>query len=85
MLDERPGTERKEVLKYGFSNAEIELALGVGVVNNSLNFDSFNLKTPESFDDFKRRLASTDTPRNRLLHRIQTPDRAIYWILSRGR
>ncbi len=59
-LDGQFGSERSETLKRGFFDTAIERALGAVMAidrtewlqNETLNFDSFNLKTPESFDDF---------------------------------
>ncbi len=54
-------------------------------VNRTRNFHNFSLETPEFFDDLFQRLATEDTPRNRLIYRVRTPDGAVYWVLTRGR
>ena len=55
-------------------------------VNRTRNFHNFSLETPEFFDDlFLRLTADTSPPPNRLIYRVQTPDGAVYWVLTRGR
>jgi len=54
-------------------------------VNRTRNFHNFSLETPEFFDDLYLRLTSDDTPRNRLIYRVQTPEESVYWVLTRGR
>ncbi len=55
-------------------------------VNRTRNFHNFSLETPEFFDDLFLRLTSDEVvTRNRRIYRVQTPDDAIYWVLTRGR
>jgi esterase/lipase superfamily enzyme len=54
-------------------------------VNRTRNFHNFSLETPEFFDDLFLRLVNSKTPRNRLVYQIQTPDGAVYSVLTRGR
>jgi esterase/lipase superfamily enzyme len=54
-------------------------------VNRTRNFHNFSLETPEFFDDLFLRLVNTNTPRNRLVYQIQTPDGTVYSVLTRGR
>jgi len=54
-------------------------------VNRTRNFHNFSLETPEFFDDLYLRLVNTVTPRNRLVYQIQTPEGAVYSVLTRGR
>jgi esterase/lipase superfamily enzyme len=54
-------------------------------VNRTRNFHNFSLETPEFFDDLFLRLTNPNTPRSRLLYQIQTPDGAVYSVLTRGR
>ena len=54
-------------------------------VNRTRNFHNFSLETPEFFDDLYLRLTSTDTPHSRPIYRVEAPNGAVYWILTRGR
>jgi len=54
-------------------------------VNRTRNFHNFSLETPEFFDDLFLRLVNSSTPRNRLVYQIETPDGAVYSVLTRGR
>jgi len=54
-------------------------------VNRTRNFHNFSLETPEFFDDLFLRLTNTDTPRSRPIYRIEAPNGAVYWVLTRGR
>jgi esterase/lipase superfamily enzyme len=54
-------------------------------VNRTRNFHNFSLETPEFFDDLFLRLTNTNTPSNRLVYQIRTPEGAVYWVLTRGR
>ena len=54
-------------------------------VNRTRNFHNFSLETPEFFDDLFLRLTNDTMPRSRLLYQIQTPDGAVYSVLTRGR
>jgi hypothetical protein len=54
-------------------------------VNRTRNFHNFSLETPEFFDDLYLRFVNLDTYQSRLLYQVQTPDGAVYTILTRGR
>jgi esterase/lipase superfamily enzyme len=54
-------------------------------VNRTRNFHNFSLETPEFFDDLFLRLTNTDTPRSRPIYRVEAPNGAIYYVLTRGR
>ncbi|MDJ0809026.1 MAG: alpha/beta fold hydrolase [Desulfobacterales bacterium] len=54
-------------------------------VNRTRNFHNFSLETPEFFDDLFLRLTNQETPSSRLVYRIQTPEGAAYYVLTRGR
>jgi esterase/lipase superfamily enzyme len=54
-------------------------------VNRTRNFHNFSLETPEFFDDLFLRLTNTDTPRSRPIYRVEAPNGAVYWVLTRGR
>ncbi len=43
-------------------------------VNRTRNFHNFYVESPEFFDDLYLRLASSDTPLNRRIHRVVAPD-----------
>ena len=64
---------------------ELITLVDVTPVNRTRNFHNFSLETPEFFDDLFLRLVNSDTPRNRLVYQIQTPDGAVYSVLTRGR
>jgi esterase/lipase superfamily enzyme len=54
-------------------------------VNRTRNFHNFSLETPEFFDDLFLRLLNESTPRTRRAYQLQTPEGAVYWVLTRGR
>ena len=54
-------------------------------VNRTRNFHNFSLETPEFFDDLFLRLTNADTPRSRPIYRVEAPNGAIYYVLTRGR
>ena len=54
-------------------------------VNRTRNFHNFSLETPEFFDDLFLRLTNEETPRSRLIYKVQTPEDQVYWVLTRGR
>ena len=66
-------------------DSELITLVDVTPVNRTRNFHNFSLETPEFFDDLFLRLTNDNTPRSRLLHRIRTPDGALYWVLTSGR
>ncbi len=66
-------------------DSELITLVDVTPVNRTRNFHNFSLETPEFFDDLYLRLTNTSTPRSRLLYQLQTPDGAVYWVLTSGR
>ena len=54
-------------------------------VNRTRNFHNFSLETPEFFDDLFLRLTNPEVPSSRPIYRIQTPEGAVYSVLTRGR
>ena len=54
-------------------------------VNRTRNFHNFSLETPEFFDDLFLRLTNAETPRSRPIYRVEAPNGAIYYVLTRGR
>lgn len=54
-------------------------------VNRTRNFHNFSLETPEFFDDLFLRLVNSETPQNRLVYHVKSPDGAVYSVLTRGR
>ena len=54
-------------------------------MNRTRNFHNFSLETPEFFDDLFLRLTNQENPSSRLIYRIQTPEGAVYYVLTRGR
>jgi esterase/lipase superfamily enzyme len=65
--------------------SELVTLVDVTPVNRTRNFHNFSLETPEFFDDLYLRLTNTDMPRSRLIYQVQTPNGAVYWVLTRGR
>ena len=66
-------------------DSELITLVDVTPVNRTRNFHNFTLETPEFFNDLFLRLVNASTPRSRMLHQTQTPDGAVYWVLTRGR
>jgi esterase/lipase superfamily enzyme len=66
-------------------DSELITLVDVTPVNRTRNFHNFSLETPEFFDDLYLRLINTNTPLNRLVYPIRTPEGAVYWVLTRGR
>jgi len=66
-------------------DSDLIALVDVTPVNRTRNFHNFSLETPEFFDDLFLRLVNSNTPRNRLVYQIQTPDGAVYSVLTRGR
>jgi len=64
---------------------ELITLVDVTPVNRTRNFHNFSLETPEFFDDLFLRLTNTNTPLNRLVYQVRTPEGAVYWVLTRGR
>jgi len=54
-------------------------------VNRTRNFHNFSLETPEFFDDLYLRMVNPETPKSRLLYRVQSAEGRTYWVLTRGR
>ena len=65
--------------------SDLVTLVDVTPVNRTRNFHNFSLETPEFFDDLFLRLTNPETPRSRRLYQIQTPDGAVYSVLTRGR
>jgi len=66
-------------------DSELITLVDVTPVNRTRNFHNFSLESPEFFDDLYLRLVNDSTPQSRLLYQFQTPDGAVYWILTSGR
>ncbi len=66
-------------------NSELITLVDVTPVNRTRNFHNFSLETPEFFDDLYLRLTNTHMPQSRLQYPVQTPEGAVYWVLTRGR
>jgi esterase/lipase superfamily enzyme len=66
-------------------DSDLITLVDVTPVNRTRNFHNFSLETPEFFDDLFLRLVNRNTPRSRLIYQIQTPDDAVYSVLTRGR
>ena len=77
--------EAARILELVEPNNELVTLVDVTPVNRTRNFHNFSLETPEFFDDLFLRLTNTNTPSNRLVYQIRTPDGAVYWVLTRGR
>ena len=77
--------EAARVLELIEPNNELVTLVDVTPVNRTRNFHNFSLETPEFFDDLFLRLTNTDTPSNRLIYQVRTPDGAVYSVLTRGR
>ena len=77
--------EAARILELVEPNSELVTLVDVTPVNRTRNFHNFSLETPEFFDDLFLRLTNTNTPSNRLIYQVRTPDGAVYWVLTRGR
>ena len=77
--------EAARILELVEPDNELFTLVDVTPVNRTRNFHNFSLETPEFFDDLFLRLTNTNTPSNRLVYQIRTPDGAVYWVLTRGR
>ena len=77
--------EAARVLELVEPNNELVTLVDVTPVNRTRNFHNFSLETPEFFDDLFLRLTNTDTPRSRPIYRVEAPNGAIYYVLTRGR
>ncbi len=65
--------------------SDLVTLVDVTPVNRTRNFHNFSLETPEFFDDLYLRLTNENAPRSRRLYGVETPDGAVYWVLTRGR
>ena len=65
--------------------SDLVTLVDVTPVNRTRNFHNFSLETPEFFDDLFLRLINTQTPRSRLIYYVETPEGAVYSVLTRGR
>ncbi len=77
--------ETAEVADMVRTDSDIVTLIDVTPINRTRNFHNFNLETPEFFDDLFLRLTSDQTPANRRIYAVQTPDGETYWVLTRGR
>jgi esterase/lipase superfamily enzyme len=77
--------EATEVANLLDPDSDLITLVDVTPVNRTRNFHNFSLETPEFFDDLFLRLTNPNTPLNRLVYRIRTPEGADYWVLTRGR
>jgi esterase/lipase superfamily enzyme len=67
------------------AGSDLVRLVDVTPVNRTRNFHNFSLETPEFFDDLFLRLTNPELPNSRPIYRIQTPDGAVYSVLTRGR
>lgn len=77
----------EEAVKVGdlLDDSDLITLVDVTPVNRTRNFHNFSLETPEFFDDLFLRLANEKTPESRLLYQIESPEGAVYQVLTRGR
>ena len=66
-------------------DSELVTLVDVTPVNRTRNFHNFSLETPEFFDDLFLRLINPETPRSRTIYQVETPEGAVYSVLTRGR
>ena len=66
-------------------DSDLVTLVDVTPVNRTRNFHNFSLETPEFFDDLYLRLANPEVPSSRPIYRVQTPEGAIYSVLTRAR
>jgi hypothetical protein len=67
------------------TDGDIVTLIDVTPINRTRNFHNFSLETPEFFDDLFQRLTSRESPTNRRIYAVQTPEGETYWVLTRGR
>ena len=67
------------------TGSDLVTLMDVTPVNRTRNFHNFSLETPEFFDNLFLRLTNPEMPNTRRVYRIQTPDGAVYSVLTRGR
>ena len=67
------------------SGSKLINLVDVTPVNRTRNFHNFSLETPEFFDDLFLRLTNPDLPNSRPIYHIQSPEGAVYSVLTRGR
>ena len=67
------------------TDGDIVTLIDVTPINRTRNFHNFSLETPEFFDDLFLRLTSSESPTNRRIYAVQTPEGETYWVLTRGR
>lgn len=77
--------EAERVLQLTEAGEDQVTLIDVTPVNRTRNFHNFSLETPEFYDDLYLRLINKETPKSRLLYRVETPDGRVYSILTRGR
>jgi esterase/lipase superfamily enzyme len=66
-------------------DSDLVTLVDVTPVNRTRNFHNFSLETPEFFDDLFLRLINPETPRSRPIYQVETPEGAVYSVLTRGR
>ncbi len=66
-------------------DSDLIAMVDVTPVNRTRNFHNFSLETPEFFDDLFLRLTNRTTPHTRRLYKVEAPNGARYWVLTRGR
>ena len=67
------------------TDGDIVTLIDVTPINRTRNFHNFSLETPEFFDDLFLRLTSAQSPTNRRIYAVRTPEGETYWVLTRGR
>jgi esterase/lipase superfamily enzyme len=67
------------------TDGDIVTLIDVTPINRTRNFHNFSLETPEFFDDLFLRLTSAQSPTNRRVYAVKTPEGETYWVLTRGR
>jgi len=66
-------------------DSDLITMVDVTPVNRTRNFHNFSLETPEFFDDLFLRLTNRTTPHTRRLYKVEAPNGARYWVMTRGR
>ena len=77
--------EAERIADMTEAGSDLVTLVDVTPVNRTRNFHNFSLETPEFFDDLFLRLTNPEVPNSRPVYRIQTPDGAVYSVLTRGR
>ena len=77
--------EAERISKLTEPGSDLVTLVDVTPVNRTRNFHNFSLETPEFFDDLYLRLTNPQVPYSRPVYKIQTPQGAVYSVLTRGR